>query len=367
MTLSSALGKDSRKAIDISNMLGKEEDEEAIHQKIDAIEDVIQKLKAKRLKLESKYISEMNNIRLLIKKKQIEKDTQLSKLRQENDNELKELDEMNEEEVRSIKIKIEETQESLNNFHYNRQALKNAKKEAELHELRQQLDTIKQMNQSIALESSMNLREKNMELVKKHAELLANVEIMKATIDEAHASIQQNLLYNTQLIRDTNYKYQCRAEENQKELEKMRKKLEIKTNETDELIKQEEEMRKQIIDKYNNELASAQDRERQLSELRVKLAQKHKYQRDSLKEEIESVKDAIEKIKEICEENEGISEKHENKISSIVRDNVKIDSQIEEAREEIQQMKSSNAILRKELQRLRSRNFETRMNTILPR
>ena len=366
MSLSSTMKKQTtKKAIPLVTLVDTAaESPESIRQRIDAVNDQIEKLKLTIMQRQSMFQSEISNYEAAVKKKKIEAETQLSKLREQMDNELKELDQNNAKEIEEMEEKIKEAKENGNIFATRRRNLLLARKEAEKTELQQQLDSVRQANKSMLQENSVIIRQKNMNNVVKEAQYKEQIEILKMQITEVKSSIQQNLLLTTQRVRSTNQMYQERAEESQAKLEMMKKQLVDTENNNENAIRDYQKSGEATIAKYEKELENSKKRGQTLLELRDKLTAKHKSQARSLQKEIENAKEAIKQAQERIEEQKDDIVKQEQKLNAIQQDNLTIEDQIEDVRDEIETTKSENGALKKELDRLRTNHYKRRFDTI---
>lgn len=338
-----------------------------IRDRIELIEQEIEKLKLTSVKRESMFKNEIIKYQAAVKKKKIEAETQLSRLRETFDNEIKELEESQSIEIEEMKQKIKDARSNTKNFSTHRRNLLLARKEAERTELKQQIDLIVQANKSLAVDNSVTIRQRNMKNVQREAAVNEQIELMKMKIADLKTSIQNNLLLNTKRIRETNFMYKERAEKNQAKLERMQQQYEHQKQNNEAAIADYMKGGQATIEKYKNELDNVKQRGKGLIELKEKLAVKHKRQIQDLKTEIDNATDAISQTEERVNEQKEDILKQEDKLNAIIQDNLTIDGQIEDVREDIASMKSENQALRKELNRLRNNHYQRRFNQISQR
>ena len=340
------------------------ESPQEILQRIEAVNEQIEQLRFKMMHRESMFKSEISNYEAAVKKKKIDAETQLSKLRQQLDNELKQQEQNNEREIQEMQQKIKDAKENGNAFTTRRRNLLLARKEAQKTELKQQIDALRQANHSMMAENSVLIRQRNMKNVVKEAEYNEKIEILKMQITDVKSSIQQNLLLTTQRVRSTNQMYQKRAEENEAKIMMMKQQLAEQEEKNEIAIQDYQKSGNTTISKYEKELENMKKKGQSLLELKGKLETKHKSQVHSLEVEIDHAKDAIQQAKERIKEQKDDAVKQEKKLNAIRQDNLTIQDQIDEVRDEIESTKSENAALKKELDRLRTNHYRRRFDTI---
>lgn len=347
--------------------IGKQTDNEAIKQakdKIDEAEERIEAFKAKCIKNESFYKLQIERTKAEIKSLKDENQRKLQEIKKTHENELNEFEEKEKKEINEIKNRIEEHSQGNNGFKNHKNGLQQAMKQAELSDLKHQLELAKLRKAEKDLEKRTKIKSINTESHDEIQELNMKIEELNAEIGEIKSSSKTNQMQAVSKKREAELKYQARCEENAKKLKEIQIKYSEKQAQNKTFIKQLQDSGNRKIAQYQKELNDANEQLKILQELQEKLRRKFSNQIQSMKEEIENAKEAVKiHTERLRQQQEEVIER-EHKVNEILKENVILDETIKSLNEDIAKTKRGNQTLKRESTRLESQIYTDRIGSV---
>lgn len=343
---------------------GFEQDPEVakLHDKIDSVEEIIANYKAEMKNKTSFYESEIANLQTQIKKKKIESETKLSALRENNEIELQEVDQTNELDVKSMQEQINNFQSSRNvHSNYHMQTLR-TKKEAELADLRRQIEQLRIKNTENVYESTTKNQTAKMTNEARIAEITAQIEILDGEIKETNALRQEDLQSTSLKVQQTSQAFEQRAKEQQDRINAYRLDFQKRSAQHEELIALAEQQAEAEMQQMENDLTVATDRCAKMQQTLDRYTKRAQKEEQIIKEDIASLKEVIDRAKKLEEEQLLSTKDQITKLQAASSDTIAIDQEIEALRAEIEQTKADNADMRRERTRLDTTMYSTRLS-----
>lgn len=333
-----------------------------LNDQIDEIEEKIATLKSDMKKKTSQYESEIANLQNEVEKKRIEMETEISGLREQHVSELSALRQQQEEELAQQQAHLDNTHAQRSNFSQRHQEALRTRKEAEITELRNILETKKIKYNEQNFDATTSTQQGKMEQQQREAELSAQIEILDNEINEIASSRNEELQRSRVKIDETSAVFDARRREQKIKIDRYNEEIQKRTVQYEDQIKAIEAQKKIEKEQLDNELKATNERLQGLQQLYTKMEKRNTKELNLAQQDIEKLKEAIDRAKTREEEQIEEAKAQIAKMQDAQNDNLAIEEEIEAVKQEILQIKKDNADMRKERQRLDNMIYSTRLS-----
>lgn len=330
-----------------------------LHDEIDKVLANINNLKAEIREKTSEYETNIELLKATLEagaeqsEKDIEAqqknfDAEIAKLREDQEKELK-------------KMALDATARS-DDFTRKHNAVIRSAKEAELADLRQQLETARVRKNEAKFNAMATAKEERMEKQQKVTELEAKIESLRGEISDVEAARKEEIKQAKLRLEECKELYEQRDRNQEEMVAKYReeiKKREEQYAEHIQIVKKQTEKEKE---KLNNELKMANDKVASLQQLFMKLEKKNHQQQQTAQMDIEMLQETIAKMKQRYEEQLMEAKTQVVKLHDAQNRSVVLEQEIDSLKTQISQLRADNSEMKRESQRIDTQLYSSRLS-----
>lgn len=331
---------------------------------LDQAEERNELYRAECIKKESVISNEISNLKNQLEKAKEQSKLQMKELKDEQKEEMKSYEDRYANEIAEMKTKISLASNGTNNYKTHRQGLQRARKEAELANLKHQLEVMKMNRTEKVLNKTTKVNTVNTDNVNMINSLLMRIDELDALITETQSSTRKNRMENTMKQRETETKYLMRQEADNLKLQSAQNQLAEKERENSAFLEKVRQHADQKIQRYQSELQHATEQLDKLNKLKGTLQTKYMEEEASMKTEISNAIDAVKTHSERIQQQAVDLTNQERKLTEILKENVILDQSIKATSLSLTQIKKDNHQLKKESARMETQIYTDRMDTV---